>query len=166
MIEDHNTKIGEAINIESNKSTFRMYHRRHFNDDCCINFLIWQTMKKMVGDTSLYWISYHGQLFQRYWPNSAQRRQFLTWRWFRQVLVFVHLWITFCLLYYLLAQKVSRRSWHQNPKFRIYLCRYLLREDFFQIWGDHLRSSWTVPHQYPTKTWYLQTWSYKTWIYR
>lgn len=29
MIENHNTKIGEAINIESNRSTFRMYHRRH-----------------------------------------------------------------------------------------------------------------------------------------
>ena len=54
MIEDHNTKIGEAINIESNKSTFRMYHRRHFNDDCCINFLIWQTQWRKWWETLHY----------------------------------------------------------------------------------------------------------------
>ena len=37
-------------------------------------------------------------------------------RWFLQVLVCAHLQTAFCLLYYLLTLKVSRRWWHENPK--------------------------------------------------
>ena len=57
MEEDHNSKIGEVIDIGSNRSTFCTYHRGHFADDCRITFQIWQIQQRKWWRT-LYYIKF------------------------------------------------------------------------------------------------------------